>query len=215
MAGRVWAAYLKALQQRPIVTNIMTGGTLGFVGDTVCQKVVERQERMDWRRCMAMTTFGTCYSGFVNYFVYRAYSRLLPEVLMRTPLREGVTCSMVDNFLHVPFFYTPAFYIITEGIQGNTFEGAIDSFRRSGLTSIVSCWAMWLPYQAVTFSAIAPSNRTAFTNMGNLVWNVILDFIASNAPDEASVLVKAEGWSEEKPGEGMVLLENEPARLTN
>mmetsp|Transcript_107217 Transcript_107217/g.342061 ORF Transcript_107217/g.342061 Transcript_107217/m.342061 type:complete len:205 (-) Transcript_107217:125-739(-) len=192
MARRLWASYTKALVERPVTTNILTGGSLGFTGDVVCQLAMERQERMDWRRCLAMTAFGTVYSGNVSYWVYKSYSLFLPTALLKTPLREGLSCSAVDNFVHVPLLYTPCFYIMTEVIRGATFKEAQDAFKTTGPNSIVACWAMWLPYQAVNFGYVAPAYRTAFMNIGCLVWNVILDFIANNPPKEGLVLAESQ-----------------------
>lgn len=36
--------------------------------------------------------------------------------------REGMASSALDNFVHVPVLYTPAFYVITELLQGFSWD---------------------------------------------------------------------------------------------
>lgn len=42
MAG-LWRAYVRSLQQRPIVTNIVTAGTIGAAGDCIAQCLEQRK----------------------------------------------------------------------------------------------------------------------------------------------------------------------------
>merc|ERR1719421_1839963 len=111
------------MHQRPLFMNVLTGGALGLAGDVICQQVLEKQEQFDWRRNFALTSFGGFYTGIVCYYVYKAYARILPPWFYKTPAREGMGGTMLDNFVHVPVTYTPAFFVYTGLIQGAGWEG--------------------------------------------------------------------------------------------
>lgn len=181
---QLWAKYLVALQEKPLRANVLTASTLGFAGDVICQLGVERNERMDWCRCFAMTSFGAGYMGIVAYKIYNSYCLILPARVLAKPWYEGITCSAIDNFVHCPLLYMPVFYAWTEMVQGRTAAQAYEAFQSAGLTSIYACWMMWGPFQALNFGFIAPANRTAAVNVMCLLWNVILDHIASHAAKE-------------------------------
>lgn len=183
------ARYMACLREHPVKTNFVTGGFLATLGDVICQFGVERQEKLDLKRNFAMAMFGFFYNGHVSYRIYCAYPSILQRFapsLMKTPLREGIASSSMDNFIHVPFLYTPAFYAITEMLQGRTAEEAKEAFVTCAIPSMVACWGMWIPYQTVNFGFIPPANRTAFMNVGCLAWNVILDYIANNTAESAT-----------------------------
>ena len=100
------------------------------------------------------------------------------------PLRCGLACSALDNFVHVPIVYTPAFYFFTGLLRGDGWEETMKVLRKCAVPSISACWVMWIPYQTVNFSVVPEKYRVIFMQVGNLVWNVILDFIANNTPDD-------------------------------
>jgi hypothetical protein len=78
--------------------------------------------------------------------VYKSYS-FLPKPFLSTQLRTGLSCSLIDNFVHVPLLYTPAFYALTGLMQGRTMAEATETFNQGYLTSLTSCWMMWVPVQ--------------------------------------------------------------------
>eukprot|EP00930_Biecheleria_cincta_P071117 TRINITY_DN58659_c0_g1_i2.p1 TRINITY_DN58659_c0_g1~~TRINITY_DN58659_c0_g1_i2.p1 ORF type:complete len:220 (-),score=22.96 TRINITY_DN58659_c0_g1_i2:58-717(-) len=181
---QLWANYLRALEETPVRANVLTAGTLGFTGDVICQIGVEGHDRMDWRRCFAMTSFGAGYMGVIAYRIYSAYRLILPANVLKVPLYEGLVCSAIDNFVHCPCLYLPVFYAWTEMVQGRTATEAYETFRTAGLTSMFACWSIWIPFQILNFGFVPPANRTASVNVMCLLWNVILDHIASNPAEE-------------------------------
>ena len=181
MAARVGRMYLSALKTRPTITNFATGGALGAVGDYVCQRWLEDVPSFDYRRCMAMTAFGVFYSGGVSLMVYNSYRRILPAWFLRSPAREGLGSTVLDNFIHTPFLYTPAFYVSTGLLQGATMKDTVATMCDGYWQSTAACWVMWIPLQAINFSVVPPYLRVAVMNVGCLAWNVLIDYIAQDA----------------------------------
>jgi protein Mpv17 len=158
---RVQTSYIRSMHERPWTTNMVTGGALGLIGDVICQRSLEDCEQLDWRRMGALGVFGLVYSGGVNFAVYNSFSRVLPATLQTTPLRYGVGCTALDNFVHVPFLYTPAFYLSTGLLQGASLGESVDTMAEGYWRSISTCWLMWVPLQAVNFAFVPAHLRVA------------------------------------------------------
>jgi hypothetical protein len=145
------------------------------------QNLVIDQTSFDYRRCLSMMTFGGLYNGFINLYVYNLYSRYFPSLLRSTPLRFGVAATLVDNFVHVPAFYTPGFYYITGVVQGQGWGEMNETLRNGYYDSTVSCWALWVPVQFCNFAFVPRKYRALVVCGVGLGWNVVLDVISHRA----------------------------------
>ena len=176
---RYWKLYNKFLIKKPIITNLFTGCILGFSGDFICQAIVENKNEYDSKRLFSLTTFSTFYHGLINPIIYNYYSNLLHKNIKISPIKFGITCSIIDNFIHVPFLYTPSFFISTSLLQGNSLESSIFSMKNGLIPSITACWIMWIPLQFINFTFLPNHIRPTFVNFGCLVWSVIIDHISN------------------------------------
>lgn len=52
--------------------------------------------------------------------LYQVLPSLLPFSLTKTRIRTGIGCTMLDNFVHVPLLYMPAYYSVVGFLQGDT-----------------------------------------------------------------------------------------------
>merc|ERR1712243_287318 len=127
---------------------------------------------------MALGIFGFCYTGCVGYKIYKTLPQILPAVVMKSSVRQGLACSAIDNFLHTPFLYVPSFYFATSLLQGRTWSDGHKALTTSGLASIVAAWKLWIPFQIVNFSLVPPHNRLVVVMLGNLCWNAMIDSIS-------------------------------------
>mmetsp|Transcript_2620 Transcript_2620/g.6007 ORF Transcript_2620/g.6007 Transcript_2620/m.6007 type:complete len:178 (-) Transcript_2620:431-964(-) len=174
---------------RQLARNIVAAGSLGCFGDAVCQKVESLGKKpadakpFDFKRNFALGFFNASYVGVVCEYVYRVYppmtARLFPGLRSnRLALRVAIMATMLDNFVHVPLGYIPAFYLITEPIQGSDRSETVKSLREHWWRSTYMCWSFWIPFQGINFYAIAKHNRVVAVAFGNLLWTVVLDYIA-------------------------------------
>mmetsp|Transcript_38063 Transcript_38063/g.89083 ORF Transcript_38063/g.89083 Transcript_38063/m.89083 type:complete len:199 (-) Transcript_38063:264-860(-) len=170
--------YDRALTQRPTLANFVTAGFLAFVGDASCQLLVE-QQKYDSRRAFSMIAFSSCYQGAVCFHIYtHLYNCLVPESRWwgRTQLRSGLSKSLLDNFVHVPFLYIPTFYASVGILQGQDFREVGETLRSEMVSTVISCWVLWVPLQLLNFAVVPEQFRTMFVNVGCLVWNVYLSY---------------------------------------
>eukprot|EP00747_Dinoflagellata_sp_TGD_P182047 gnl/TRDRNA2_/TRDRNA2_36110_c0_seq1.p1 gnl/TRDRNA2_/TRDRNA2_36110_c0~~gnl/TRDRNA2_/TRDRNA2_36110_c0_seq1.p1 ORF type:complete len:398 (-),score=33.24 gnl/TRDRNA2_/TRDRNA2_36110_c0_seq1:38-1231(-) len=180
---QIGTCYNKALQDHPVLTNVLTGAFLSCFGDIMCQKVMEKQGKLDCRRNAALTTFGALYNGCVNYYVVNSYGMVLPAWCKKTPLRRGISCMVLSSLIQVPLMTYPVFYIGTGLLQGATIKDACKKLMDREWPSLRIGWIFWIPLQVVNFACVPPQFRVVLMNIAGLVWSVMLDDIShSNSP---------------------------------
>jgi len=136
-----------------------------------------------------MTTFSAWYTGAICHFVYPLYPKLarhcLPAALAGSTFAVGLGCTIIDNFVHSPFFYTPSFFLYTDIMQGATLEQAAHHLQDDWALVVQSCMAVWLPLQLINFTVVPPARRVVFINAVNVVWNVVIDHLAHGKPHDS------------------------------
>lgn len=64
ISGRhLWARYERALQKRPVLTQMTTSALLWGLGDVLAQKVAEQTPNIDKRRAALTSAFGAGFIG--------------------------------------------------------------------------------------------------------------------------------------------------------
>ncbi len=97
--------------------------------DLLVQSLVEKREQIDWKRNLAFASFGCFYLGGVQYIIYvPLFGRMFPNAAsfaaksVREKLKDAkgqmavVAQVFLDQCLHHPFMYFPAFYMTKVGI---------------------------------------------------------------------------------------------------
>lgn len=141
-----------------------------------------------------MTTFSAWYTGAVCHFIYPLYPQLarrcLPAALTGSTLAVGLGCTMLDNFIHSPFFYIPSFFLYTDMVQGATLSQAAHHLWNDWMPVVQSCLVLWLPLQLINFTVIPPARRVVFINAVCVVWNVVIDHLAHRKLHESHQSIK-------------------------
>ena len=174
-----WRLYSKIMKSHPLFTNMVVGSALGLTGDIVCQSLIEEKETIDKIRLFSLTTFCTFYHGLVNPIIYKSYQNIIPKFLQTSSIRYGLACTTVDNLIHVPFIYTPTFFLSTNLLQGQDWNSSWNSLSNGLIPSVTACWTMWFPLQFINFTIVSSHMRATFVNIGCLVWNVAIDHISN------------------------------------
>jgi protein Mpv17 len=185
-----WRTYNKILKTKPIIVNTSIGFILGFTGDIICQIIEptqpqsqsqsQSQSQPQSQRLLSITAFSGIYHGVVNPLIYKTYYKIIPKKIIKTQLQFGITCSLLDNFVHVPFLYTPSFFLSTSVLQNKSIDSGLELMKEKYIPSLTACWAMWIPLQIINFAYIPKHMRPTVVNIGCLVWTVAIDYISHN-----------------------------------
>eukprot|EP00747_Dinoflagellata_sp_TGD_P073890 gnl/TRDRNA2_/TRDRNA2_158107_c0_seq4.p2 gnl/TRDRNA2_/TRDRNA2_158107_c0~~gnl/TRDRNA2_/TRDRNA2_158107_c0_seq4.p2 ORF type:complete len:134 (-),score=11.96 gnl/TRDRNA2_/TRDRNA2_158107_c0_seq4:143-544(-) len=125
-----------------------------------------------------MTTFGGWYDGPLLFYILKSYAAIAPAACKATPLRQGVFCTILDNFVTTPFFYLPIFFVVTGALEGLNIDQAFARLQTKWWPSLRACWFLYVPAMGLNFGIVPAHFRVLFCNVVNLIWNIIIDFVA-------------------------------------
>ena len=88
--------------------------------------------------------------------------------------------SLIDNFVHVPFLYTPVYFTSMSIIQGKNYIEMKTWVSKDFIDSILACWIFWIPANGVNFAVIPQKYQVIYMNSLNLIWSVLLNHLTLN-----------------------------------
>eukprot|EP00930_Biecheleria_cincta_P080143 TRINITY_DN68220_c0_g1_i1.p1 TRINITY_DN68220_c0_g1~~TRINITY_DN68220_c0_g1_i1.p1 ORF type:complete len:222 (+),score=33.21 TRINITY_DN68220_c0_g1_i1:47-712(+) len=185
-------AFLNAVagfgKKHPVIFGCSISALKTSSSDFVAQTVVEKKDRVDWRRNSVFFAWGLFYLGGVQYFIYvRLFAqRFFPgtAAFAAKPIREKIADKagqkavmqqvFLDQFVHHPFLLFPAFYQVKEFIEGGKPEDAFRKYRKNCLEDCAVCWSIWVPAFALNFSFCPVWMRVPFVAVVSFGFTIIL-----------------------------------------
>eukprot|EP00966_Prymnesium_polylepis_P061237 1420504-Prymnesium_polylepis.2 len=121
--------------------------------DWLVQSQLEKRERIDWQRNGTFAAFGFFYLGGVQYFLYvPLFSRLFPSAAayaaasVSAKLADGpgtrrmIAQVVIDQFVHHPLLYFPAFYSLKEVVKGGTVSEGLARYSNNYKEDLPALW---------------------------------------------------------------------------
>ena len=193
IATRALPNMLARINARALGVDVCTAAGLALAGDVVCQKI-EGNAAFDSRRLQAVTLFGGLYTGAFLHFLYPLFPsavRAAANLASSAPLRKwlldqmsfshAIGCAAVDN-VHCALLYLPSFFVGVGLLQGESFDATVATLRREWKEAYAYCSAFWLPFMSLNFLYVPASHRVRAMASANLLWNVVIDFVAHRGP---------------------------------
>jgi hypothetical protein len=184
-----WKDLAKIPIRHPLAFGVGISTIKTSASDLLVQVVVEQKREVDWKRNAAFATFGCFYLGGVQYALYvPVFGRLFPHAaaFAARPLGEkvrdvrGMTGLagqlFLDQFVHHPFFYFPAFYATREMVMSDKpdLAGAMMSYRANMKEDLLAIWKVWIPSMIINFSFMPMWARIPWVAGTSLFWTCIL-----------------------------------------
>lgn len=177
-------ASITAIPQDPLflavaITGVKTGGA-----DFLAQKLANRKltgkkkKGLDKRRMGLFSLYGGVYLGLWQHTLFsHIYTKLFPmaSVFAAKSLKDKMTDSVgavsvlkqvaSEAFLHWPWLYIPAFYVLKEVTApgGFKFSNLANILRQNWVDDLILCWKVWVPVAIVNFSFFPIQWQVPFT----------------------------------------------------
>ena len=135
-----------------------TGGFILTISDGTAQYLSSQfieNYKFDWRRTLALCTFGTFYYGLIARKIYFIYELTLGPG--RPILKAFIDCS-----IHTPFLLLPCFYFMTGIIKGQSVNGIALQLKDEWYTCSTASLAYWVPMMWFNFRYCTPQTRIFF-----------------------------------------------------
>jgi len=171
--------------------------------DLIVQKCVEGKKEIDWKRNMTFLTFGMCYQGAWQYYLFnRVMPRMIPDAFkfaaksLREKARDvkGMKNVLVQNFvengINNPLLFFPTFYTLKELISAGkwTFHAVCASakngvglYRKNFWSDMTACWSLWIPAQTLNFAFSPAWLRVPFVAMVSAGWTAYVSITRGGA----------------------------------
>lgn len=185
----LWSAAKKVPVKYPFAFGVVLSGFKTSFSDLLVQKVVERKEKIDWKRNAAFASFGFVYLGGVQYTIYvPIFGRLFPNAakFAKLPWRKKlqdtrgminlVAQTFLDQCVHHPFMYFPAFYCTKELVMSSKpdFNKVLADYRKNMKEDLLALWKIWVPATALNFAFMPMHLRIPFVAGVSLLWTCVL-----------------------------------------
>ncbi|XP_058107550.1 protein sym-1 [Magnolia sinica] len=164
--------YLVALEKYPVLTKALTSALLTFIGDSICQLLIDRVPTLDLKRTFLFTFLGFVLVGPTLHFWYFYLSNVVtmpggPGAFLRL---------LLDQFLFSPIFIG-VFLSCLLTLEGRPSQ-IMPKLRQEWFSSVVANWQLWIPFQFLNFRFVPQQFQVLAANIVALAWNVILSFKA-------------------------------------
>lgn len=164
--------------------------------DWLVQVAIEKRERIDWKRNATFATFGLVYLGGVQYSLYvPIFSRIFPgaKAFASAPiaakikdgkgLRDMFSQVFLDQFVHHPLMYFPAFYCLKEAVNGGELSTGLENYRNNYKEDLVALWKLWVPSTIINFTFMPMHMRIPWVATTSLLWTCILSAMRGSSDD--------------------------------
>lgn len=173
--GNNWsfiAWYLALLEAYPVWTKAVTSALLTFVGDIICQVLIDKVPSLDLKRVSLFTFLGLVLVGPTLHFWYLYLSKLVTI----TGASGAFVRLIIDQFIFAPAFIG-VFLSTLVTLEGRPSQ-VLPKLQQEWLSSVVANWQLWIPFQFLNFRFVPQQFQVLAANFIALVWNVILSYKA-------------------------------------
>ncbi|KAJ4848101.1 hypothetical protein Tsubulata_023522 [Turnera subulata] len=137
--------YLDLLAKHPILTKAVTSAILTFLGDLICQLVIDQAPSLDLKRTFIFTLLGLVLVGPTLHVWYLKLSKLVPA-----PGASGAFGRLLlDQFIFSPIFI--GFFLSTlVTLEGRPSE-VVPKLQQEWFSAVLANWKLWIPFQFLNF----------------------------------------------------------------
>jgi Mpv17 / PMP22 family/ACT domain len=192
----------------PFTFGVIFSGMKTSGSDLLVQTVIERRDKIDWYRNGAFATFGFLYLGGIQYMIYvpffgtlfpytKTFVKIQPWYNKLKDIRgmsQTLFQVIIDQCIHHPFMYFPAFYITKEYVMKKdpNIVRCLQEYRTNMKEDLVALWKIWVPCTIVNFTFMPYHLRIPFTAAVSLIWTCILSIMRGGDISHSTDLVGGE-----------------------
>ena len=157
--------YKQTLNDHPLYTKMITGGTLAVAGDAIAQSQ-SKDEDYSTRRALSFMSFDMCYRALQHVsfpvIVQQCQGQYIGGVISSIPFIAtmmgnlnldtnptyyygAMEQTLASQLGIVPFMYYPVFYTLTAFVQGLTADEAINRAKETFIPLMKRNLLFWIP----------------------------------------------------------------------
>lgn len=172
-----------------MATGVVTTVLKTSAADYFAQKVIEQRKEIDWRRHAMFCSFGFAYLGIWQYYLYNRLFAVWCAPLTKAVGHIGAAPikTLIDQGLHHPFVYFPAFYLCKGAVEGRPVSVSLQKYWEDLWPNLKALWMVWVPAQLFNFGMVPMHLRIPFVAAVSFVWTVIISNMRGSLEDHVTV----------------------------
>lgn len=178
LASRLWAAYTRALETRPLTTKMTAAALIFFCSDTATQKVMDPLADWDASRAVSGAVFGGFSAGYLHHwwgFLEMAVGKRITHRLLNTAVKVAI-----DQGAGAPL-YVYLYYVVTNTLQKLASEPerkAVDILEETEARArhmlwptMLQHWKLWPAMHSLNFYFVPLQHRVLVQNTVLVGWS--------------------------------------------
>jgi len=169
-----WAAYNKALDDKPLFTKAMTSLVGWCLGDLLAQLFLGSGGPLDWKRLGTLSLFGFAYHGPSGHYFYN----WLDSKIQGTGEKQVFSKVAFDQIIWCPIFMT-VFFTYLGLMAGDSLSVIGNKIKADLFTACQGSWKVWPFVHFINFKYISTKHRLVFLNAVQIGFNMFLAFLGT------------------------------------
>ncbi|KAM7296529.1 hypothetical protein ISCGN_021688 [Ixodes scapularis] len=163
--------YNDILHAHPVITQVLTVGTVALAGDVISQTFIQNKPSFDFRQAIIYYIVGLFFTGTLTVLWL-----MFVEWLVVT---DGVAGAAIKTALGLVFFTPPFFlcFLVVHGfLSGHSWEAIRENIRTKYFVILKSRYAFYPVAQFVNFEFVPILYRAIYLSVVALLWNMYLSW---------------------------------------
>jgi len=169
---RLLRQYDRSLQRYPLLVKSITSSAICGSGDVFSQIVIEKSDKLNFRRSFNFSILGGFLVGPTLHVWYGNLARWFPGQSAKATIKRTIA----DQFVFAPSFL--AVFITCHSIIEGKYNLATQHLSDRWATTVVANWGLWIPAQIVNFRFTPVAYQVLVSNITALAWNTYLSWSA-------------------------------------
>eukprot|EP00241_Pyramimonas_parkeae_P010196 CAMPEP_0114234564 /NCGR_PEP_ID=MMETSP0058-20121206/5775_1 /TAXON_ID=36894 /ORGANISM="Pyramimonas parkeae, CCMP726" /LENGTH=259 /DNA_ID=CAMNT_0001346249 /DNA_START=29 /DNA_END=808 /DNA_ORIENTATION=- len=170
-------AYLRALDQSPLMVKSLTTAVLNIAGDAISQLGIEK-DGYNLKRAFIFFLLG---GGLVGPTLHFWYGTLFKLVTL-----QGTAGTVLRLFLDQALFapsFVALFFAALFTLEGHP-QDVPKKLKQDWWEATQTNWKIWIPFQFINFRFVPPNLQVMGANVIALVWNTYLSWAGHKDMEE-------------------------------
>lgn len=156
------------IYQYPFASGLVLTTLKTSAADLMVQLAVEKKTNIDKKRNSLFSIFGLTYLGGWQYYLYNH--------LLEKNFKAPLTKVLIDQCIHHPLGYFPAFYTLKTIVYQQPLSAAWDLYKNNIVDDLLACWSIWVPAQYINFRYVPIPFRIPFVCTISFAWTGFLSW---------------------------------------
>lgn len=185
MVSSLWKWYSFQIEDRPLITKVITAGVLVGMGNFASQCIpmvfhtsheslspLPSTAAVNWYQIGEFILMGALLQAPITHYYYLYLDEYLPP----TPTPWTFTTLiklMIDQLIFAPAFLAGVF-VFLDMMDGLSFTGIWNHLTSDWCTTVITNWKLWVPSTFLNLAFCPPCFRVLFANVIFFIWSIIL-----------------------------------------